>query len=255
MITYSISNVFNYADISFVIFLAIIFLLGILKGLRHNLYGLGTFVLVIICAGMLSGITAEPVLRTDTGQKMYQSVDEWSDSWGTAFNSNLHFNDDELMIIPDGKSEPQSLESSAQNVISGKILTYASKFLVSKETVQSIDNITLADILVPNICYQIVWLAFFLIFTIVIRIFFALFDNSWDKATYGGIKFKVSNRILGGVVGAVYALTTVFLILAIFNALSDKSFLAESIKHIQNSKIMSWFYNNNPISKIFKTII
>ncbi|MEG2451242.1 MAG: hypothetical protein RSB09_05850, partial [Clostridia bacterium] len=63
---------------------------------------------------------------------------------------------------------------------------------------------------------------------------------------------KVVDRIGGGIVATALAFMLVLLLLAIFSALQNK--IPQVIDYIQNSTIGKFFYDLNPIGKVFEQI-
>ncbi len=256
MLLSQLSATFNYADYAFIGLVALFLVIGIAKGLSRSLYGVFYSLLICVFALCLTGISTEPIVKTELGVSLNTALENSSATWGDALNLEIYYCDLDgsgtmtPCVTSPQTNAPVALASVATNSVVGALLN----FVVSKAIPVSIttpqDGISLASVIVPSLTKLIFYTALFILFCIALQLIFRIFDKLWDGVTDNGLRLKPIDHTLGILPWAIYGIIFIFVGLSVCKLLYPYPWMQPAKDMIENSMIMSWLSQNNPLDLI-----
>ncbi|MCQ2602485.1 MAG: CvpA family protein, partial [Clostridia bacterium] len=112
---------------------------------------------------------------------------------------------------------------------------------------------SIAKTCVYNLASLIIALCLFILLCIGISLIFTLIKFATKGAHHSeSTAVRVIDRTLGGIVGLFVGATIIFLVLAIITTVADKAPVI--VEYIESSTICKFFYELNPIGKVFAKI-
>lgn len=244
----TISAALNYADYGLLGLGGLLFLVCLSRGFGKSLYGFFFSLVIILASFYISGVATEPLLQTQVGTQFNTVVEDWSASWGDAFNNDIYFVGGTAVIYPAGTSDSATTLSDAlgTNAIVGFVVDKIVPKFIPEE-----GGMSLADVIVPNIIYIGGYLIVFIASLVLLKVAFKIVGSLWDKLTRDGRSYKALDKIMGGAISLVYTAAFAMFALAVIGLFADKAFLAPVVDIVQSSEYCSWLFINNPILTIF----
>lgn len=240
---YSVSA-FNLADGAILLVLVLALIRGIRKGLSESLSGFVFNLLLLVAALYLASVCTNPLLDTPTGQKLYEAVYGWSESWGTEFTSPVFFNNGTPFIYNEA-GEAIELRAAASNSILGMILGFLAPKLLPAE-----GGASLADAIVPNFVAIVFALGLFIVFFIILKIIFKIVEKLAEKFE-DAPKLKWLDKLLGVIVSVILGYAFALFVFGFLGIFENFSFMASAVSYIENSAFASAIWTNNPIRLLF----
>lgn len=249
MFNTTLSASFNYVDIAVLVIAVLSLLAGISRGLIKSLKGFVTTIIVIIGALFLTEIVANAILSTSVGAALTNAVYGWIDGLGVAFSGNLTVTG-ETVYINDGGN----LIGSADALGSLRFFSSIYDKIVIKALPNAAGDVSMADIIVPNVVNVILAIGSFIVLVIVFKILFALIRNILDRLANSNDATKAINRVLGGVWGLVFAAAFIFLILGILRMFEDSAAMSSFVALVDDSIMTKALYDANPLFDLLNGI-
>ncbi|MEG1529033.1 MAG: hypothetical protein RR405_01660 [Clostridia bacterium] len=243
MISSVLSTTFGYVDIAILVLLGLGLIIGLIRGFAKSLHGFFLSVATVLISLLLLGVTFAPIRVTPVCGQLETALSGASTTWGPAFNDEIFKVSDQFFAMEGG----QLVELKSLDGIKGKIADLLAKqFYVA-------DGQSVAQIVTGNLTSLIIAIILFIAYCIGFGLIFAIFRHL-TKGLHKSLSTpaKVVDRIGGGIVATALAFMLVLLLLAIFSALQNK--IPQVIDYIQNSTIGKFFYDLNPIGKVFEQI-
>lgn len=232
-----------YADLALVILLVGFTAVGVARGFGRSMKGFFMTVAVILLSLLLMGLLHDPIMNSGLGQGLYDSIAEKSSGWGPEFNEVIHHEGDVKFILVDGVRQ-----NLAEMGVKGLIADGVANILITEYGVQS-----LAGLCIRNVTSLIISVCTFAISCIVLSIICSILKGVTQNMSESKSKgVRITNRILGGVVGLVLGAVAILTVFAIFKATADK--IPEVIAYINDSTICKFFYDLNPIGQALASI-
>ncbi|MCI5838548.1 MAG: hypothetical protein MRZ91_05115 [Christensenellaceae bacterium] len=242
------SSFYWVGDVALVLIFLIFMAVGIKKGFLGLLVGfLGLFMIFIISfllykpvSSLLAASPLNDTLTSTYADVVSNTVAGMSDSVKIFVDVPLNeLTDEQISAVLAELKLPSFILSSISNLINNAISSgsAAENGMTIKTVVASgMVNITIS---------AIAWILMFIISSIVMFIL-RRFVNVFNKIpVIGGI-----NMLLGAVLNLIIGFGIVCIITGLFILISP-SMPASVIDYVNNTVILSWFYNNNPIGYVF----
>ncbi len=232
-----------YADLALVLLIVGFTAVGAVRGFSKSLKGFFMTVTVVLLSLLLMGLLHEPILNSSLGTSLMDSLAFKSLGWGNEFNEIIHLEGDVKFILVDGAR--QNLKDLG---IKGLLADSIASLLITEYGVQS-----LAGLCCRNLTSLIISVCTFAVSCIALSLIFAILrgvTQSMEDSKVKGI--RVTNRVLGGVVGLVLGAVAILTVFAVFQATADK--IPQVIEYINDSVICKFFYDLNPIGKALAAI-
>ncbi len=232
-----------YADVALIGVLLVFLLGGIIKGFGKSFKGFFVTIVVILLSLLLMGAFHDTVMESELSATLQDKIASASTDWGVEFNENVYVNDGTYSIMLNGE-----LTELGSISFKGKLAAWLAKLLITESGVNSV-----AGVCVYNVTSLIMAVALFVVcaiaLTIICTVIKAATKNLHDSDNKA---VRTLDRVFGGIIGLAVGAVIIFLVLAIFSALSDKA--PSIINYIEQSSICKFFYELNPIGKVFEKI-
>ncbi len=231
-----------YIDIAFFVIIALWMLLGLWRGIAKTTKGLFWAVAVVLCALLILGMTFDLVRTTSVFDTIETQISQSAEGWGEAFTSPIYLDEEGNYYI---NSPDTPLESS------GGIQGIFAKFLATRFINSQNSGSSLVGIAATMLTSLIAALILFVGYSIGL----GLVGFILRKATKGMHKSenKVVNaldRVFGALIGAALALVFLLVVLAILKSIN----VEEVTAYINESTVCKYFFDSNPVSKVFAEI-
>ena len=232
-----------YADLALIILLVGFIAFGAVRGFGKSMKGFFMTVTIVLLALLAMGLLHEPIMNSSLGEGLKNSIGEKSVGWGPEFNEVIHHEGTTKYIIVDGVKQDLGKMS-----VQGMLASVLADMFITEYGVQS-----LAGLVVHNVSNLIVSVCTFavscLVLSLICSILKGVTQNMEDSKSKG---IRITNRVLGGVIGLVLGAVTILTVFAILQATADK--IPEVIAYINDSTICKFFYELNPIGKALASI-
>lgn len=232
-----------YADLALVVLLVGFTAVGAVRGFGRSMKGFFASVAVVLISLFLMGLLHGPIFDSSIGESLMTSIGSASAEWGPEFNEVIHLDGDVKYILVDG-----ARQNLAEMGLKGMIANSVADTLITEYGVQS-----LAGLCVSNVVSLIISICTFAISCIVLSVLCSVFKGmtqNMDESKRKGV--RVTNRVLGGIVGLALGAITILTVFAVFQATADK--MPVVIEYINDSVICKFFYDLNPIGKALASI-
>ena len=232
-----------YADLALVLLIVGFTAVGAVRGFSKSMKGFFMTVTVVLVSLLLMGLLHDPILNSSLGQGLKDAISTKSAGWGPEFNEVIHFEGDVKYILVDG-----ARQNLAEMGLKGLLANGIADLLITEYGMQS-----LAGLCVQNVTSLIISVCTFAASCIILSIIFAILrgvTQSMEDSKVKGI--RVTNRVLGGVVGLVLGAVAILTVFAVFQATADK--IPQVIEYINDSVICKFFYDLNPIGNALAAI-
>ena len=232
-----------YADLALIVLLVGFVAFGAVRGIAKSMKGFFMTITVVLVSLLLMGLLHQPLLESSIGQDLQATLSSKSAGWGPEFNEIIHHEGELKYIILDGAR--QNLKELG---IKGLVADTVADLLITEYGVQS-----LAGLCVHNLTSLIISVCSFAVSCIVLSILCSIFRGITANMEDSKSKpIRVTNRVLGGIVGLVIGAVTILTVFAVFKATADK--IPAVIQYIEQSTICKFFYDLNPIGTAFASI-
>lgn len=242
-----VSATITYADYALIGLAALLFLAGLFRGFSKTLYGFFFSILIVLAGFYITGIAADPLIKSNVGQQYFTAIDNASNGWGDAFTKEIYFQGGVPYITPSNGTEPVQLSSVVGTNPVVKILVEQGV----PRVVPPEGGLSLKDVLVPNIVYISSYIVVFILAVIAMKIAFRVIESVWDKITNKGKRLKFLDKLMGGAMSFVYTGAFALFVLAIIGTLAEKPWIAPAVDMIKASEYCGWLFLNNPVTTIF----
>lgn len=243
MFSVIIANTTWYADVALIAVLLVFTLGGVIRGFGKSFKGFFVTIIVILLSLLLMGAFHGAVMESELSATLQEKIASASSGWGIEFNENVYINDGAYSIFVDG-----TLTELGSISFKGKLAGWLAKMLITESGVYSV-----AGVCVYNVASLIMAIALFVVcaiaLTIICTVIKAATKNLHDSDSH---TVRVVERVFGGIIGFAIGAIIIFIVLAIFSALSDKA--PSIINYIEQSSVCKFFYELNPIGKVFEKI-
>lgn len=232
-----------YADVALIGVLLLFLLGGVIKGFGKSFKGFFATIVILLVSLLLMGAFHGSLMESSLSASLQDKIAAASADWGAEFNEHVYVNDGVYSILVDGAQT--SLDSMG---FKGKIANMLAKMLITESGVDSVAGVCVYNItsLIMAVCLFIACAIALTIICTVLKFAFKGFHESDSTVV------RTVDRVLGGIVGLAVGAIIIFLVLAIFSALSDKA--PSIINYIEQSSVCKFFYELNPIGKVFEKI-
>ena len=232
-----------YADLALVLLLVVFTAFGAIRGFGRSMKGFFASIVVILVSLLLVGLLHEPLLNSGLGQSLESALAEKSAGWGPEFNEVIHHEGSVKFIIVDG-----ARQNLAEMGIKGMLADGVANLLITEYGVQS-----LAGLCISNLTSLIISICVFVVSCILLSVICSILKGATERMSDSDSKgVRVTNRVLGSVVGLVIGAVLILTVFAVFRATEDK--IPEVIAYINDSTICKFFYDLNPIGQAFASI-
>lgn len=243
MFTTTLSATTWYADLALIVLLVGFVAFGAVRGIAKSMKGFFMTITVVLVSLLLMGLLHQPILESSIGQDLQATLSSKSAGWGPEFNEIIHHEGELKYIILDGAR--QNLKELG---VKGLVADTVADLLITQYGVQS-----LAGLCVHNLTSLIISVCSFAVSCIVLSVLCSIFRGITANMEDSKSKpIRVTNRVLGGIVGLVIGAVTILTVFAVFKATADK--IPEVIYYIEQSTICKFFYDLNPIGTAFASI-
>lgn len=259
MTSFLLSADIPYADIAFFVVVALGLILGVIRGFSKSFKGVFLTIAIMLAALLLITPTFDSVRNLDMFKNMETSITEKIESGDKIFSQKIIIRTDGEtgerkyyveVSGDDGTSEVElenSMGDGFASSIKGKFaLWLAQKFITDDgQTIGGVAGTFASDIIVAVIMFVVYCVALGLICWLLRKIF-AKMHTSESSA------LKAVDRTFGAIVSTAFALVFILVVLAILSALKDK--LPTVDEALSSSTVCGYFYQNNPVAKLFAEI-
>lgn len=255
MFTSILSATTWYADLALIVLIALFAIIGAIRGFGKSLKGVFMAIVIILASALLVGVIHGPVMETSVAASLEDKLLVASDGWGDAFTEDIYYVDNNYCIHrDDGTYQRVDEVDNVKGMIAEKV---ASKLLDKDSDAlnPAIDTArtSIAKTCVYNLASLIVAVCLFFILCIGMSLVLTLIKMATKgahKSESGAV--RAIDRTLGAIVGLASGAIFVFLVLAILTTVADKATLI--VSYIEDSTICKFFYDLNPIGKVFEKI-
>ena len=156
-----------------------------------------------------------------------------------------------IVVTNESGSSEQLLENSMgdglMSSLKGKFALWLAKTFIqeSGQTIGQVAGVFLSDVIVAIVLFVVYCIALGIICWLL-RTLFAKMHTSDSKVLVG------IDRTCGAIISTAFALVFIMVVLAILNSLKGKIPTVDSA--IESSTVCKYFYENNPIAKLFAEI-
>lgn len=242
------SDYYWIGDVALIIVFLIFMLVGIRKGFLGLLVGfLGLFMIFIVAFLLYKPVSAllmnSPLNATLTNSYqgvVAKSVEGMSEGVKVLIDNPIKdLTDEQLSLVLSELKLPDFLLSSISNLVKEALAN----------TAVAESGLTLKSVVVNGMVSMTIsaisWIILLIISAIVMFIL-KRFVKIFNKIPIiGGI-----NKFLGAVLNLVIGFCFVCLVMGLFTLLSA-SLPTEAVDYVNNTTLLGWFYNNNPIGYVF----
>lgn len=247
-----------YADIAFIVVLALALILGLIRGLAKSFKGFFLAVAIVLISLLLISPTFEPVRKISVFEKMNVSITEKISSTellAMPIYVETAQNEDGTetrtffveITLEDGTTARTDLGTALGDGIKAKFANWLAERFITEDgqTIGGVAGNFISDIIVSVIMFIVYCIALGLICWLIRLIFRGMHNSDSDV-------LRIVDRSLGAVVSVALTLVFVLVVLAIIAKAADEN----SAVHIylSNSKICGFFYLNNPITELWTSI-
>lgn len=232
-----------YADVALIAVLLLFTLGGVIKGFGKSFKGFFVTVVVILTSLLLMGALHETVMDSSLSVSLQEKIASASTGWGAEFNETVFINDGAYSILQNGE-----LAELGSIGFKGKLAGWLAKLLITESGIHSV-----ASVCVYNVTSLIMAIALFVVCAIGLSIVCSVIKGA-TKGLHDSDNntIRIIDKVFGGLIGLIVGAVIIFLVLAIFSALSDKT--PSIINYIEQSSVCKFFYELNPIGKVFAKI-
>lgn len=247
-----------YADIAFIVVLALAFILGMIRGLAKSFKGFFLTVAIVLISLLLISPTFEPVRNISVFEKMNVAITEKisaSELLSTPIYVETSQNEDGTetrsffveITLEDGTTARTDLGTALGDGIKAKFANWLAERFITEDgqTIGGVAGNFISDIIVSVIMFVVYCIALGLICWLIRLLF-----RGMHTSNIGAIRFV--DRSLGAVISVALTLVFVLVVLAIIAKAADENSVVNV--YLTNSKICGYFYNNNPITKLWTSI-
>ena len=243
MISTTLAATTWYADLALIILLVGFTAVGVVRGFGRSMKGFFMTVTVVLLSLLLMGLLHESIMKSSLGESLVGAIGDKSSGWGPEFNEIIHHEGTAKYIIVDGVR--QNLEDLG---LKGMLASTLADMFITEYGVQSLAGLVVHNVssLIVSVC---IFVASCLVLSLLCSILKGITQNMEDSKSKG---IRVTNRVLGGVIGLVLGAVAILTVFAILQATADK--IPEVIAYINDSVICKFFYELNPIGKALASI-
>lgn len=259
MTSFLLSADIPYADIAFFVVVALGLILGVIRGFSKSFKGVFLSIAIMLSALLLITPTFDSVRNLDMFKNMESSITEKIESGDKIFSQKIFISTDsetgEKKYYVEVSSEEGTSKVELENSmgdgltssLKGKFALWLAKTFITEDgqSVGGVAGTFVSDIIVAVIMFVVYCVAMGLICWLLRKIF-AKMHTSESGA------LKAIDRIFGAIVSTAFALVFILVVLAILNALKDK--LPTVDEALSSSTVCGYFYQNNPVAKLFTEI-
>lgn len=232
-----------YADVALIAVLLLFTLGGVIKGFGKSFKGFFVTIVVILLSLLLMGAFHETVMDSSLSVSLQEKIASASTGWGAEFNETVFINDGTYSILQNGE-----LTELGSISFKGKLAGWLAETLITESGVHSV-----ASVCVYNVTSLIMAIALFVVCAIGLSIVCTVIKGATKGLHDSDNKtVRIIDKVFGGLIGLVVGAVIIFLVLAIFSALSDKA--PSIMNYIEQSSVCKFFYELNPIGKVFAKI-
>lgn len=229
-------------DIAFFVIIGLFLLAGYIRGISKTFSGFLSFVVIMLIAIILVGLTIAPVSQLGFVKSLDNKLAETASGWGDVFSEPITFDEEKgCYTIFDGA------KLSDYDGLKGKFANWLAERFMTPEN----DGVNLASIASGMLTTLIIAICLFIIGCVIlgfIRYGLSRLTLKMHDSTSGTVRFV--DRLLGAIFSIALALIFILLILAILKSIN----VAAINEFINQSSICGVFYNSNPISDVFAKI-
>lgn len=247
-----------YADIAFFVIVALGLILGIIRGFSKSFKGLFLTVAIMLSSLLLLTPTFASARQLDVFANMESSIttkiEDSNDLCSKKINVHVDENGNKsywVVVTNESGSSEQLLENSMgdglMSSLKGKFALWLAKTFIqeSGQTIGQVAGVFLSDVIVAIVLFVVYCIALGIICWLL-RTLFAKMHTSDSKVLVG------IDRTCGAIISTAFALVFIMVVLAILNSLKGKIPTVDSA--IESSTVCKYFYENNPIAKLFAEI-
>lgn len=244
-----------YADVALIVLIVLFTIIGAIRGFGKSLKGIFMAIVVILASALLVGVIHGPVMESSVAASLEDKLLVASDGWGDAFTKDVYYVDNNYCVrFDDGTYKRIDEVDGVKGMIAEKV---ASK-LIDKD-VEALNpdvdtaRTSIAKTCVYNLSSLIMAVCLFFILCIGLSVILSLIKMATKgahKSESGAV--RAIDKTLGAIVGLASGAVFVFLILAILTTVADKATII--VSYIEDSTICKFFYDLNPIGKVFAKI-
>ncbi len=259
MTSFLLSADIPYADIAFFVVVALGLILGVIRGFSKSFKGVFLSIAIMLSALLLITPTFDSVRNLDMFKNMESSITEKIESGDKIFSQKIFISTDSetgekkyyVEVSGEEGTSKVELENSMgdglTSSLKGKFALWLAKTFITEDgqSVGGVAGTFVSDIIVAVIMFVVYCVALGLICWLLRKIF-AKMHTSESGA------LKAIDRIFGAIVSTAFALVFILVVLAILNALKDK--LPTVDEALSSSTVCGYFYQNNPVAKLFTEI-
>ena len=240
-----VSASYWYVDVAIAVFLALFLIGGIIKGFAKSTKGFFAFVVVVCASALLMGVTQESAMESSIGTGIEDKISSAAGDWGVAFNSPVQRDADGNIYVLVNDS-PVLLDAQEFGFKGTMAKFYAERFDVADgDTVAGSAVRSLTGVCVSAVMF-LIFVAAFLVLFLVLRILPSPVSNSDPTAV------KAVDKTIGAILRLFIGLVIVWAIIPIVAAIGEKAGVVD--EYIHGSAIGGFFYENNPLTTVFKMI-
>lgn len=259
MTSFLLSADMPYADIAFFVVVALGLILGVIRGFSKSFKGVFLSIAIMLAALLLISPTFDSVRNFDVFKKMESSITQKIESGDKIFSQpitvreNAESGEKEYYVVvssEEGTAEVELEKSMGDGLTSslkGKFaLWLAKKFITDDgQTIGGVAGAFASDIIVAAIMFVAYCVALHLVCWLLRKVFAKMHTSE------SGV-LKAIDRTFGAIVSTAFALVFILVVLATLNALKDKLPTVDTA--LSSSTICGYFYQNNPVAKLFTEI-
>lgn len=247
-----------YADIAFFVIVALGLILGIIRGFSKSFKGLFLTVAIMLSSLLLLTPTFASARQLDVFVNMESSIttkiEDSNDLCSKKINVHVDENGNKsywVIVTNESGSSEQLLENSMgdglMSSLKGKFALWLAKTFIqeSGQTIGQVAGVFLSDVIVAIVLFVVYCIALGIICWLLRKIFAKM--HASDSKVLVGI-----DRTCGAIISTAFALVFIMVVLAILNSLKGKIPTVDSA--IESSTVCKYFYENNPIAKLFTEI-
>lgn len=259
MTSFLLSADIPYADIAFFVVVALGLILGVIRGFSKSFKGVFLTSAIILASLLLIAPTFDSVRNFDMFKNIENSITEKIESGDKMFSQKINVRVNEetgeksyyvIVSNEEGSIEvdlEKSMGDGLTSSIKGKFALWLAKTFITDDgqTLGGVAGTFVSDIIVAVIMFVVYCVALGLICWLIRKIF-AKMHTSESNA------LKAIDRTFGAIVSTAFALVFILVVLAILNTLKDK--LPTVDEALSSSTVCGYFYQNNPVAKLFTEI-
>lgn len=235
---------FTYIDIIIIAIVVLSIIIGIFSGFIRSLTRFcGFFVKMIISFFLAKPIALFISKKTKLGSNVFLKCTDWAESLGENFSVNLKtIASDDLGNFVNSSLEEASIPKIFRGIVSS-ILN------ITPESIESVESITLAEIVGKSVSTLILIVCAFLLIFLVLSIVIWLFNRLERKILKTTKVLSKIDRTLGGLIGLLSAVETIFTIFLVLSIFKNASFMNGFFNTLENSFI------GKPVSEFMFSLI